>query len=200
VPTYYGIKILNPNAIANPDTAGNQFLGAVFPTKTISLDPTLTLGRRFTVDALGEWQLGGHNLNAVGYVNSNLQDWQPCYAAQAAMKAFAAGNTTAMDNVTALERAKCTLSGTARDLSYWVESANFFKLRSVSVTYDLPPRRLFGWQSASVSLAGRNLFTSTSYDGTDPEVSDQTDNQFGRRDYYVFPQFRTFLLTVRVGF
>lgn len=200
VPAYYGIKILNPNAIANPDTAGNQFLGNVFPTRTISLDPSLTLGKRLTFDALGEWQLGGHNLNAVGYVNANLQDWQPCYAAQAQMKAFAAGDSTALNGVTALQRAKCTLSATARDLSYWVESANFFKLRSVSATYELPPGKLFGWQSTSLSLAARNLFTSTKYDGTDPEVSDETDNQFGRRDYYVFPTFRTFLLTVRVGF
>ena len=199
-PAYYGIKITNPTAFANPDTVGNSFLGNVFPTQILSFDPSVTIGRRLTLDALGEWQLGGHNLNAVGYVNSNLQDWQPCYAVQAQMKAFTAGDATALNNVTALQRAKCTLSSTARDLSYWVENANFFKVRSVSATYELPPVRRFGWRSASVTLAARNLFTSTKYDGTDPEVSDETDNTFGRRDYYVFPTFRTFELTFHVGF
>ena len=200
VPAYYGIKIKNPNAFADPDTAQNQFLGAVFPTKIISPSATLTLWRHLSLAAFTEWQLGGHNLNAIGYVDSNLQDWQPCYAVQAKMKAFAAGTTNALDDVTALERAKCTLSATARDLSYWVESSAFFKVRTVSATYDLPPRLLFGWSNASIGIAGRNLFTKTNYDGTDPEVADQTDNTFARRDYYVFPTYRTFVLTLRVGF
>lgn len=199
-PAYYGIKIKNPNAFAAPDTVGNQFLGSVFPTKIISPNITLTLWRRLTLDALGEWQLGGHNLNAVGYVDSNLQDWQPCYATQAKLKAAAAGDATALNDVTALQRAKCTLSATDRDLSYWVESNSFFKLRSISATYELPPRFLFGWNSASITFAGRNLFTSTKYDGTDPEVADQTDNTFARRDYYVFPTYRTFVMTLRIGF
>ena len=199
-PSYYGIKIKNPNAFADPDTVGNQFLGAVFPTKIISPSATLTLWRRLSLAAFTEWQLGGHNLNAIGYVDSNLQDWQPCYAVQAKMKVFAAGTTDALNDVTALERAKCTLSATARDLSYWVESNAFFKVRSISATYDLPRRLLFGRSNASISIAGRNLFTKTNYDGTDPEVADQTDNTFARRDYYVFPTYRTFVMTLRVGF
>ncbi len=202
VPAYYGTKILNPNAFANPDTVQNANLGSVLPTQIISLDPTLTIGKNLTIDALGEWDLGGHNLNAVGYQNSasSHQTWQPCYAAQAAMKAFAGGDASALNNVTALQRAKCTLTNSERDLSFWVESSSFFKLRSVSVTYALPPKLIFGWRSASLSLSGRNLLTRTKYDGTDPEVSDESDNQFGRRDYYNFPTSRTFLLTLRVGF
>lgn len=199
-PSYYGIKILNPNAFAAPDTLQNQFLGSVFPTKIISPNLTVTLWHRVTIDALGEWQLGGHLLNAIGYVDANLQDWQPCYAVQALMKEAAAGNTTALNNVTALQQAKCTLSSTARDLSYWVESSDFFKLRSISVTYDLPARFRFGWSSASITIAGRNLFTSTKYDGTDPEVTDESDNMFARRDYYVFPTYKTFDITFRVGY
>ena len=202
VPTYYGKGIRNPNAFADPDTVGNNnvFLGDVFPTKIVSPNVSLRLWDRLTIDALGEWQIGGHNLNAIGYVNSNLQDWQPCYAAQTKLKAFAAGDANALNDVTALERAKCTLSATARDLSFWVESNSFFKLRSVSVTYDLPQRVRLGAKNASISFAGRNLLTRTNYDGTDPEVADQTDDTFGRRDYYVFPTYRTFLVTLRFGF
>lgn len=200
VPSYYGKQIRNPNAIADPDTVQNQFLGSVFPTKIFSPNVSLKLWQRLTLDALGEWQLGGHNLNAVGYVNSNLQDWQPCYATQAKLKAFAAGDANALNDVTALQRAKCTLSNTARDLGFWVETNAFFKLRSVSVTYDLPRRLSLGARNASLTFAGRNLLTCTNYDGTDPEVSDETDNQFGRRDYYVFPTYRTFLMTLRLGF
>jgi TonB-dependent starch-binding outer membrane protein SusC len=201
-PAYYGIKILNPNAFADPIVDSNSFLGAVFPTTIMSLAPSLRLWNRVTIDALGEWDLGGHLMNATAYQNAALshQTWQPCYAAQAKMKAFAAGDASALNDVTALQRAKCTLNNTARDYSYWVESTNFFKLRSVSVSYDLPPRLVFGWRSASITLAGRNLFTSTKYDGADPEVTDESDNQFARRDYYNLPTYRTFIMSLRVGF
>ena len=95
----------------------------------------MTLFKRLTFDALGEWQLGGHNLNAVGYQNavSTQQAWQPCYAIQAKMKAVAT-DPSALDDVKAIDRAKCTLNNTFRDYSFWVESNDFFKLRSVSVT------------------------------------------------------------------
>lgn len=201
VPAYIGEKVVNANAYADPIIEQNAFLGSVYPTRIISPELTLKLYNRLTFDALGEWQLGGHNLNAVGYQNANStqQAWQPCYAIQAKMKALAT-DSTALDNVRAIDRAKCTLSGALRDYSFWVESNDFFKLRSVSVTWDVPPRFLRGVKSGSIVLAGRNLFTSTKYDGSDPEVSDQTDNTFARRDYYVFPTYRTFTLSLRANF
>jgi hypothetical protein len=81
-----------------------------------------------------------------------------------------------------------------------VEKSDFFKLRSVSLTWDVPTRFVPGSRNAALTLAGRNLWTSTKYSGTDPEVADQSDNTFSRRDYYVFPTYRTFLASVRVGF
>jgi hypothetical protein len=191
--------VKNGNEFADPDTVQNQYLGATFPTKIFSPSVTLRLFDRLTFDALGEWQRGGHNMNAVGYQNANLHSWQPCYAVQAKLKAAAAGDAHALDDVRAIDRAKCTLNSTFRDYSYWVESADFFKLRSLSVTYDLPDRLLHS-HGASITFAGRNLFTSTSYDGTDPEVSDQRDATFSRRDYYVFPTYRTFTVALRASF
>src|SRR6185312_9261879 len=64
VPAYYGKAILNPKAFADPDTVNNMLLGPVFPTKIVSPNVSLTLWNRFTAAALGEWQIGGHNLNA----------------------------------------------------------------------------------------------------------------------------------------
>ena len=63
-------------------------------------------------------------------------------------------------------------------------------------------------RSASITLAGRNLFTSTDYTGADPESMDGSDQfnlvgnngRFGRRDYYQLPSARTFLLTTRISF
>ena len=153
------------------------------------------------LDVQGEAQLGGHNLNAIGYQNANLRAWQPCYAAQDAMTKAAAGDSAALAPFTALERARCTINTKiARDYSFWVEKNDFFKIRSISMTYTLPQRLLPGARNGSLTLAGRNLWASTKYTGMDPEVADQRDDQFARRDYYVFPTSRTFTATLRMGF
>jgi TonB-linked SusC/RagA family outer membrane protein len=200
VPSYFGYKVTNPDAFADPVVDSNAYLGATYPEHIINPAMTLTLWKHLTIDAIGEWQLGGHLLNATAYQNAYLGVWQPCYATQAKLRAFAAGDSSALDDVTALQRARCTLDGSKRDYAFWVEPTDFFKLRSVTITYTLPPGLLHGVRNASVSIAGRNLWTSTRYSGTDPEVADIATNSFSRRDYYVFPTYRTFTATLRLGF
>ena len=160
----------------------------------------MNLFKRYTFEALGEWQLGGHNLNAAGYQNANLRVWRPCFAAQAALVKAAAGDSSALAPFTAMERARCTLNTSERDYALWVEKADFFKLRSVSMTVDIPTRYLPGSRNASLTVSGRNLFKKTDYTGFDPESADKTDNTFGRRDYYTFGPYKTFLVSLRVGF
>jgi hypothetical protein len=117
------------------------------------------------------------------------------------MTKAAAGDSTSLQNFTALERARCTINTRiARDYAFWVEKSDFFKLRSVSVTYTLPDRLIPGSHNATLAFAGRNLWTTTKYTGDDPEVSDQRDDTFARRDYYVFPTSRSFTTTLRLSF
>jgi hypothetical protein len=65
------------------------------------------------------------------------------------------------------------------------------------------------FNSATVTLSGRNLHTWTSWNGPDPEVEDFSDRSgsnydgdgdFGRRDYYTIPAPRTYMLSFRLGF
>ncbi|MEP6992642.1 MAG: TonB-dependent receptor plug domain-containing protein [bacterium] len=201
VPSYYGLKVMNPDDFANPIVQDNQYLGSAYATRIWTPGLSVRVSR-FILDAQGEWQLGGHNLNAIGYQNANLASWQPCFDVQAKMRTAAAGDSSGLANVTALERARCTINTKLpRDYAYWVESADFFKLRSLSVTADLPERLLrYGARSGALVFAARNLYKRTKYTGTDPESSDQRDDTFARRDYYVFPTSRSFTLTLRLGF
>ncbi len=199
VPAYVGKRVTNPTELAAPVIEADALLGSPFPTRIISPGVTLRLFNRMTVDALGEFQRGGHLLNAVGYVNAFSSTWQPCYAAQAAIRQAAAGDAAALAGIPALERARCTLTSADRDFSYWVEKSDFFKLRHVSVSLDAP-FRIPGSRRTTIAIAGRNLWTSTSYTGTDPESADQRESTFSRRDYYVFPSARTFTATVRAEF
>lgn len=200
LPAYVGRRVKNAGAFEAPVVEENQFLGQTFADKIINPSVTLTLFRNLTVEAIGEFQRGGHLLNANGFQNAGLGIWQPCFAAQKALRAAAAGDASALAGISAFERMRCAINAADRDYSYWVESADFFKLRNLSVSYDVPKRYLPRTRSMTVSFAGRNLFRSTNYTGTDPEVADQRTSTFSRRDYYNFPPYRTFLFSVRTNF
>jgi TonB-dependent SusC/RagA subfamily outer membrane receptor len=95
------------------------------------------------------------------------------------------------------------LAGFGVTTSNYVESASFFKLREVTLSYDLSPkagRGLFGTHFARISLSGRNLFTSTPYTGLDPEVSNFGNQAIFRNiDVAPFPPSRSFWLSIDLG-
>ncbi|HYW32721.1 MAG TPA: TonB-dependent receptor, partial [Gemmatimonas sp.] len=208
LPVYSGPRVTNPREFAAPivDSTsvrladGGPTIGATFPTQIINPTLALTFFNRLTVEGVGEFQRGGHLLNAIGYQNAGLGIWQPCYAAQAAQRAALAGDPSKLASINALDRQRCSTRTADRDYAYWVEKSDFFKLRSLSLSYALPNGALPGARNTTIALTGRNLFLSTDYTGSDPEVADQATSIFSRRDYYVFPPYRTFLLTVRTSF
>lgn len=202
VPAYYGARVTNPDAIADPVVEQNVFLGSAYANHLLNLGTTLRLRQSLSLDLLGEYQGGGHLGNWTGYQNARRGVWYPCYGTQQKLRAFAAGDPAALNDVTALQRAKCAISATAVNSDYWIGSTSFFKLRSVSLAYKLPPALIPRTSSATITLAGRNLFKTTDYDGLDPELRDASDqgNTLARREYYQLPPSRQFLLSMRVLF
>jgi TonB-linked SusC/RagA family outer membrane protein len=217
-PAYYGKRVLNPDAIAEPMVANDTIIGPVNPTRLYSFGTTLTIGKRLTLDALLEHQGGFYVQNYTAYQNARRGVWYPCYDAQEKMIASwgpdgdpgtADDVPSALDGVTALQRAQCSIDD--YDIGFWTEKGDFTKLRYVSLTYNLPSTlaaRAFGATSASLTLAGRNLVTWTDYHGSDPEVMDFSDQanlvgaagRFGRRDYYQIPAPRTYTLSVHLSY
>jgi TonB-linked SusC/RagA family outer membrane protein len=195
VTSLFARRILNPNAVGVAPVLSdtNEFIGPTFPDKIIGLGTTLNLWDRISLDALGEFQKGGYNVNFVGFQNANRGNWRPCFAAQ---KKLIAGD---MSGLTTTEIAQCTVDRTLQASDWWIEPMDFFRLRYVTLSYKVPTRLLRGMQNATLTLAGRNLFYRSDYSGLDPESADQSDSQVGRREYYVLPQLRSFSLTLRVG-
>ena len=200
LPAYVGLKVRNPNEFAAAIVDTNQFLGGTFPDQIINPSFTLTLFKNVTIDAVGEFQRGGHLLNGTAFQNAGFGLWQPCFAAQKALRAAAAGDASALATVNAQDRMRCSITAAERDYSYWVESADFFKLRSLSASYEVPKRFTPGARNMTVALTGRNLFVNTKYTGSDPETADQRTSTFSRRDYYNTSTYRTFLFSVRTSF
>ena len=85
-----------------------------------------------------------------------------------------------------------------------LESGSFLRLKTVTLSYDLPLPKLTGvFKSANVYVTAQNLLTFTKYSGYDPEVNsftDATDALSLGTDYNAFPNYKTFLLGVKFGF
>jgi hypothetical protein len=213
---YFGTRLLNPDAIGAPQTVEDTAIGRVYPNKILGVGTNLTVFRNLTLDGLLEFQGGHHVQNYTGYQSARRGSWFPCYGVQDKIIAFMKGDANALNDVKNIDRARCAVSSRPQgggevpgfDTGFWTEEGDFIKLRQVALTYQLPAN-LFGFaKTASVTLAGRNLFTITDYTGADPEGSDGSDQlgnqlsggEFGRRDYYQLPSMRTFSLTARVTF
>jgi TonB-linked SusC/RagA family outer membrane protein len=221
VATYFGRRVLNANEFADPIVSDTiEAIGPTNPTQLVGLSTNVTLWNRLTLDALVEHQ-GGHYLpQYTGYQNGRRGAWQPCFDIQAKLIAYDDGDTSALNDVTALERARCYLNGHGawsgskgygHNSDFWVERADFWRLRAVSATLQIPERFVENWASrASVTLSGSNLYLWTDYSGMDPEVEDFSDRSeggifdgtgdYGRREYYNLPNPRQWLLSFRVTF
>lgn len=74
---------------------------------------------------------------------------------------------------------------------YYVENASFLKLDNLSLSYNVG--KINKWASLTVSAMVQNVFTITSYSGTDPEVPNGMDNSF-------YPRPRTYSLSLGLQF
>ena len=85
---------------------------------------------------------------------------------------------------------------------FFVQPADFIKLRDLSLSYDLP-RRFVGRVAdrATLMLAGHNLKIWTKYGGADPEINfNGGSSTFNRNDSWTVPMTRRYSLSLSVGF
>ncbi|MEX0744323.1 MAG: SusC/RagA family TonB-linked outer membrane protein [Phycisphaeraceae bacterium] len=202
VPVFVGSKVMNPDAFADPIIEEDQVLGQVYPDRNIGLGTSITFLQNLTFDALGEFVQGGHNMYPQGEINARRLAFPPCFDIQRKFDAFEAGDATALDDVTAIWRSRCgnAFNGEYARYDMWTGSTDFFRLRTVSLNYQLPANLIPGTNSANISIAGRNLYTSTDWFGVDPEENNSNGSSLSRRGWSNWPTPQTFLVTLRVGF
>jgi len=84
-----------------------------------------------------------------------------------------------------------------------VYDASYIRLRSFSIGYNIPLKIISKMkiQNARIAITGQNLFTITKYPGYNPEVSlnGNSVTQPGI-DQGVYPQVRTIIMGINVGF
>lgn len=165
--------------------APRVYLGRSTPGLEGSVTSTFRIFDRLTamalVDFKSDYRKTDNNLRARCQVfrtcleNMNPQDYDPRVIAQ------------------------MQTSGTLVD--FVINDASFTRLREVSLTYELPASlaRGLGARGASVSLAGRNLHTWTSYTGLDPEATFLAGTP-GFLEQSTLPQLMQWMAMINVSF
>ena len=89
--------------------------------------------------------------------------------------------------------------GVAED---YVFDGSFMKLREVALSYSIPSKLIerTGLSSASITLAGRNLWVNTDYPGIDPETNLTGDSNGIGLDYFNQPMTESYSLALKVSF
>ena len=157
------------------------------PTLEAGIGSELRVARGLTLSALGDYRHGNMVANEMGQIRClnrlncrAAQDPSAPLADQAAVAAAVASN--------------------GEPVMGFVSDGSFFKLREVAMRWHLPEQwaHYFGG-SAAITVAGRNVLTSTNYSGIDPEVSTLRPGFLPRQEFARNPVPREFLLRVDLG-
>lgn len=185
-----------------------QFIGTPIPKREISLSNTFTLFRDFRLFVLFDHKGGHHIFNYKEYDRCAISTRQNCERRH--NPALNQSPDTIIwrssNSVTQSSAAAGSSTNAGAPFGYWVEKADFTKLRDVSLTYTLPVRfaQTFRASKAALTVAGHNLALWSDYSGLDPEVSGYgpvpgRDN-FARADVYSVPMLRRWSVSMNLSF
>jgi TonB-linked SusC/RagA family outer membrane protein len=138
-----------------------KFLGSPEPKFTMAWNNDFNIGSRTQVSFLLDGRFG----NKVANFSRRISEYFGAGASNANEQCVVSGGTTYCQETLNSERHVL--------YEAFVEDGSFVKLREAAIRYTLDPSlvRRFGVDGATLSLAGRNLYTWTNYTGIDPEVN-----------------------------
>jgi TonB-linked SusC/RagA family outer membrane protein len=100
-------------------------------------------------------------------------------------------------------------NGNTRTSDRFIEDGSYLRLKNLSIGYTVPAAVLQSFSRGTLSrariyVAATNLLTFTKYTGYDPEVGSRTSNTnptlTNGIDYGQFPQARSFMVGLQIGF
>jgi len=168
------------------------YIGPSIPPHTGNLGTDLTVGT-FTARAVGQFAAGhvvnNHLRPYMGFNRTGEEYWN---------EVIRHGNDPQHPEVLRFVERN-------RIFGDFIEDADWFKLREVSLSYGLPPRisGIMGARDATLTLAARNVLTLTSYTGTDPEMSatfGDGNNLSVGADFFSVPPAQQLMFGINVSF
>ena len=165
----------------NPDIYGNIFASLTW--------------KRFTFNVGFNYSVGNDVYN---YQRSILNSGSTFYNQQVAETGFwrYEGQITSMPKV-----AYGDPKGNNRFSDRWIEDGSYLRMKTLSVTYQIPiPESWLSWlQGISVWGEARNLFTLTKYTGNDPEFSISNNQLYQGVDFGNLTMGRSLIFGVKIN-
>jgi hypothetical protein len=82
-----------------------------------------------------------------------------------------------------------------------VEDGTFYRLKNLTLSYDIPVKKLNVFSSLKVFATGTNLITITNYSGFDPEISSRGRNAMSPGvDLGAIPQLKSYSFGLTMNF
>ena len=88
--------------------------------------------------------------------------------------------------------------GNSRFSDRWIEDGSYFRLKTLSLSYDIPVNSSF-LQGITVWASANNLWTATKYLGSDPEFSNSGAVLYQGVDSGLLSQGRSYYLGVKLN-
>ena len=179
-----GDGIIAPSEVVVGDTA--EFLGVPFPKRSLSIQSGISIRDRVRISGLLDFRGGYTLLNGTASWRIGQNTPRELNDPTSSLEDQARGVARKFDG---------TVAG-------YVEDADFWKLRELSVTFLAPNSwaralRLARWR---LTLSGRNLFTITDYSGMDPEAQQLGQSNFVTSEFMAQPPVRYWTARVNVSF
>ena len=175
----------------------------------VGISTSLTF-KGFTLSAVADGRFGAVIYNGIG---PNLDfTGVSAYSAQAGRQPFVIPNSVYWDGAKYVPNTNInTQDG---NVGFWantwntaesnyVNSADFWKLREVSLGYTVPKKLMNGFiKAASMQISGRNLFTKKAKENvwSDPEFSNTIGNAVGTTDINQTPPSKFVQFSINLTF
>jgi len=185
----------------------DAYLGPPLPTRTLSLSSDVVLFRNVSLNALVDYK-GGHKIfsNTMRWLmNATISQGEPFYDPDDPETAeFTPGLPVAWmcrGAVDELTQKRCDEEWSVHRGDY-VYPADSWHLREVAVSYRVPAAFVarFGARSATIVLAGRNLWRHQKYPGLDAESNYITANPLASQSYFDTPTPRQYTVRLNLVF
>lgn len=198
-PVYYNDAnkdgLIAPSEVTLGDTA--VFMGPSLPTWNRSASADVRLFKLVRVSTLFEGR-GGNK-------TANFGEYFRCGSSSSVRGCAATGAVKPSLEEQAAYVAAYRLGARGSSTALYVENGGFVKWRELAVTLEAPENwvgyvRSAGVHGISLTLAGRNLHTWTSYTGLDPEIVEAGTSLFNQSEFNTQPAPRYYTARVSVNF
>ena len=213
-----------PELVAGLDEDGQpirEFLGTPYPEHNGSISANIRFLKNFNLNVLSDFMIGNEIFNNTAFTQVTFGGHRARNVALAQLGELndAAKEARGVADVQGLvpgtpeyNAAAQVAARTARFAQgarlngNFVERADYFKLREISLRYDFTDliRKIRGnsyVKSLSFTLSARNLWTTSNYSGLDPEVNFTGGASSTRQtDFLTLPSPRVIYGTLNIGF